>query len=159
MKGVLISVALFLGLGFYILNSYASLGKKVVAQVALEENGRTAIDDAVAKDEKAFIAKYQPLLDRRWTVALFANILDDQYFLALSKESLELYTDTPLETSESFGNFIFARAKALQGIESPATLSESFSLYKRYVEAFPNGPKVKVAKNAISALMTSHGLS
>lgn len=159
MKGVLISAALFLGLGFYILNSYAHLGHKVIAQVALEENGRPAIDDAVAKDEKAFIAKYQPLLDRRWTVALFANILDEQYFQELSKESIELYTGTPLETSDSFGKFIFARAKALQDIESPATLNESFNLYKRYVETFPNGPKFKMAKNAISAMMTAHGMS
>ena len=159
MKGVLISVALFLGLGFYIINSYANLGRKVMTQVVLEEKGRPAIDEAVAKDEKSFIAKYQPLLDRRWTVALFANILDDRYFRDLSKESIDLYTDTPLETSESFGNFIYARARSLQDIESPATLNESFNLYKRYVEAFPSGPKVKAAKNAISALMTSHGMS
>lgn len=158
MKGFLITIGLFLAGSIYFITSFPTIGKAVIDKVAVEEKGREAIDIAVANDEKSFIAKYRPLLERRWKVGFFANLLDDAYFLELSKESYDLYTDTPLETDPAFGHFIFQRAEALAQIPRPESLNESFSLYKKYLALFPAGPDLVLAKNSVSRMMTKYGM-
>lgn len=159
MKGFLIAMALFVAAGFGLLTSYAKLGNAIIEKVALEEKGRENVMLELSKNEAAFGAKFQPLLDRRWSVATVARFLDDVYFMALSAETLELYLDTPLMTSESYGQFMFERANRLAEVPQVPVQAQAFELYKKYVELFPTHKQAQMARNAISRMVTKYGMN
>lgn len=159
MKGFLIVIGLFVAAGFGLLTSYAKLGNSIIEKVALEEKGRENVMLELSKNEAAFGVKFQPLLNRRWSVASAARFLDDAYFMALSAETLELYLDTPLMSSEPYGRFMFERANRLAEIPQIPMQVQAFDLYKKYVELFPTSKQAPMARNSISRMITKYGMN
>ena len=132
MKGFFITIAVLVAAGFYALTSFGKIGSATVEKIAAEEKGREAILQALkdSSSEQAFVFKYLPLLKRRWTVAYWALILDEGYFMALSDETVKLYAETPLEQVQPYGRFLFERAKRLEQV--PSMVGEAFALYKKH---------------------------
>jgi hypothetical protein len=158
MKSVLITAGVILGLCFFMLTSYATLGRKAISEVTIQEIGHDAMVDLADKDEKAFMTKYRPLLERRWLFAHIGIFLDDQFFLEVSKQTLEFYDETPLDKDPIFATFIFERAKALIDQGGLAQREEAFHLYSRYVTEFPDQPKYALANNAMTELVIKYGM-
>lgn len=158
MKAFFISIAVFVALGFFVLTSYAKIGQSVVDKVILEEGNRETVLAAFTKDEKAFVAKYQPLLDRRWKVGKIGVYLDEAWFIGLSKQTVDLYAETPLVLAPAYGEFIFERALRIESGGNPALFNEAFALYKQYQQNFPNGKHAPLVRSSISRMMTKYGM-
>jgi hypothetical protein len=157
MKGFLITVGLIIGASIWLLTNYAKVGAPVIEKVAAQENGRESILKALEDGgEKAFVAKYLPLLERRWTVARISLWLDEDYFMVLSEECVTLYDGTPLELIEPFGRILFERAKRMELLPSVEKRGEAFFLYKRHLRDFPNSKQAPLSTNAVTRLMNRY---
>jgi hypothetical protein len=157
MKAFFISIAAIVIGGFVFLTQFASIGDKMIEKVRAQEGDRVAVFEALRQDEKAFIAKHQPLLERRWQVAHFALFLDEDYFMALSKESIALYEDTPMEAREPYDRFLFERAKRMDNLPSMELVGEAFKLYKLHIKHFPTSKQGPLAVNAVNRLVIKFG--
>jgi hypothetical protein len=158
LKGFFITVVVFITLGFLVLTQYGRVAQSLFDKTAAEEGSREAVLAAATKDDRAFVAKYQPLLERRWTIAMPALILDETWFITVSKSTLDLYADTPLTTNKAYGDFMFERAKRIELIPNPALLNEAFALYKQHQKDFPNDEHAPLVRNAISRMVTKYGM-
>lgn len=159
MKGFIITMVLLVAGGFLLLTQYGSIAQALLDKVAVEEGNHDVVVAASVKSPSDFQLKYGPLLDRRWTLGQIAVFLDETWFLKLSKESLELYAETPLAMSQPYANFMFERAKRIELDNSdPRELSEAFALYKAHREKFPNDEHAKLVNNAISRMITKYGM-
>lgn len=160
MKGFLITIGALVLAGFFALTSFGKVGAAVIEKVVAEEKNREAILEALkaSSDDKAFIAKYQPFLKRRWTVGYWATILDEDYFMALSAETVKLYAETPLEAVQPYGRFMFERAKRLERTFTPEDLAEAFGLYKKHQLYFAKEKQGPLAHNAISRMAIRYGM-
>lgn len=157
MKGILIFLGLLVIAGLLLLTRYESLAAPVIQKVAEQEKGKEAMLEALRADEKAFRAKHQPLLDRRWQVAQGALAFDEAYFMRLAAETLELYRDTPFEEMVPYDRFMYAYAKRLEQMPSVQHQEQAYLLYRSYVTAFPRGEKAGLAQNAINRLVNKYG--
>lgn len=156
MKTFLIMLALGFGVCVFLITSYAKLGQWVLQDVVSQEGTPDAMKDAVAKDEAAFTLRYTPFLDRRVLLTKIAAVLDDDFFLAVTKDSLDRYQDTPLQTSEGYGYMLLNRALLVEEKYQPPT--EAFQLFKRYQALFPNAKEIQTANNAVTHLMIKYGM-
>lgn len=160
MKGFIITMVLLVGGAFVFLTQYGEVGQAMIDKVAVQEGDHDAVLAAANKEngQAAFIAKYQPLLDRRWMLGAGAVYLDENWFIKLSKETLDLYAETPLAMSQSYANFMFERAKRIELMGNPALINEAWALYKAHREKFPNDEHAKLVINAMSRMMTKYGM-
>jgi hypothetical protein len=161
LKGFIITMVLFVAGGFVLLTQYGEISEAIIGKMRVEEGKRESIEAAALKTSDqpaAFIAKYQPYLDRRWTLGLGAIYLDENWFLSLSKETLDLYAGTPLDMSKPYANFMFERAKRIELTGNPVLINEAYALYKAHREKFPNDEHAKLVINAISRMITKYGM-
>jgi hypothetical protein len=158
LKGFFITIAIFIALGFVALTQYDKVGQNLLDKTAVEEGSHDDVLAAATKDERAFVTKYQPLLERRWTIAMPALILDEAWFVTVSKATLDLYAETPLTTNKAYGDFAFERAKRIELSGNPALLNEAYALYKQNLKDFPNDEHAPLVRNAISRMITKYGM-
>jgi hypothetical protein len=154
MKAFLITLALIVAGGIYLITSYSSIGKWVITDVVQQEGSVDDMKAQVDKDPVAFSAKYQPLLDKRNIVGRAAEILDMDYFMDLSQDTLDRYLDTPLQTDPTVEHFLIKRALEL---DSRVAEQQAWDLYKTYVTLFPNGKDIQVVRNAMTHLALKYG--
>jgi hypothetical protein len=154
MKAFLITLALIVAAGIFLITSYSSIGKWVVDDVAQQEGSIDDMKAAVEKDPAAFSVKYQPLLDRRNMVGRVAEILDLDYFMDLSKDTLDRYLDTPLQTDPSVEHFLVKRALEL---DSRVLSQQAWDLFKIYITLFPNGKDMPLVRSAMTHLTLKYG--
>lgn len=157
MKGFLIAIGLILAAVFALLTSYPKIGEGILQDVKLQEKSREAMLEELVKNEVAFIAKYQPLLETRDKVAHWAFFLDEPYFLSVSKDSIALYAETPLEKVDAYGRLLYDRARILESVPQPLVYTEAFNLYVKYTQNFPSTKQAVLARNAVSRMVTKYG--
>jgi hypothetical protein len=155
MKGFLITLGLILGLGIFLITSYSKIGDWVIQDVVIHEGSPDAMKDEVAKDETAFSLRCRPFLEKRALVGRFAEILDEDYYLALSKDTMDRYTDTPLQTSEEYERFLLKRAYLL---DQRMVSVEAFNLFRRYQTLFPSSKDADAVRSAVNRLGLKYGL-
>jgi|GEM_PF-2859312 hypothetical protein len=154
MKSFLIGMAVLIAAGIFLITSYSSIGKWVISGVADNEGTVDSMKEQVDKDPVAFSAKYQPFLDRRNLVGRTAEILDMDYFMELSKDTLDRYLDTPLQTDPTVEHFLVKRALEL---DAEVQAAQAWELYKRFMVLFPNDKDAATVKNAMVHLTLKYG--
>jgi hypothetical protein len=158
LKGFIITMVLFVAGGFLLLTQYGEISQFLVDKMAVQEGNHEVVVAASVKSPSDFQLKYGPLLDRRWMLGQGAVFLDETWFLKLSKETLDLYAETPLALSQSYANFMFERAKRIELTGDPRQAAEAFNLYKAHRDNFPNDEHAKLVINAISRMITKYGM-
>jgi hypothetical protein len=159
LKSVIITFLVVSGLGLYVLLNYGSIARKAMEEIAVEEGGREGIEAALAKgDEAAFVAKYQPLLKRRWLFALGASFLDEESFLEISKDAVNLYNETPLDHDEIYAKFLYERGMMLSRRGAAEERQEAYNLLGLYLQNFPDSKKFRQADNARTQLTVKYGV-
>lgn len=156
MKGFVISVALIVGALIYVMTSYDKLADYYLAKSLEAEGSIEAMREAQNKDEAAFIVKYRPLLATRWTVAHLALYLDDNYFLKVSKDTLDRYRETPLNKDEGYGKILFQRAQLMEERIKPP--NEAFLLFKEHDANFGTTPEASISRSAMIRLSIKYGM-
>lgn len=149
MKTFMIMIGVALALGIFIITSYSKIGEYALGKIVEQEGKLETIQaDAAKGDDKAFVTKYQPFMDQRWILGKLGTILDDSFVLTVSKDTLDRYADTPLQTSEEYGKFMLARGLILEDLSPPR---EAYALYKKYMVLFPDPSKKEftTANNAV----------
>lgn len=154
MKAFLITLAVIVAAGIYLITSYSSIGKWVIADVAQQEGTIDDMKAQVDKDPGAFTVKYQPFLVKRDYVLRAAEILDMAYFMDLGKDTLDRYLETPLQTDPSIEYLLVKR-----GLELDAEIqtAQAWDLYKTYIALFPNGKDAMTVRNAMVHLSLKYG--
>jgi hypothetical protein len=154
MKAFLIFLALVVGLGIFLITSYSKIAEWVISDVVVQEGAPEGMKDANTKDENAFAVKYQPFLERRVMVGRFAEILAEDYFLDLAKDTLDRYTDTSLQTSEDYEYFLLKRAVIL---DQRVQTAEAWVLYRRHQTLFPGSRNAPMVRTAVNRLLLKYG--
>jgi hypothetical protein len=154
MKSFLIVLGIIVAACIFLITSYSTIGRFFITDVLQQEGTLESMKEHADKDPVAFAAKYQPFLDRRNIVGRAAEILDTEFFMELSKDTLDRYLDTPLQTDPAIEHFIAKRAMEL---DSRVLTQEAWDLYKRYMVLFPTGENVNVVRNAMVHLSLKYG--
>lgn len=157
MKGFMITMVLIVAASIYLITSYDKLADNYLKEALAAEGTPEAMADAVRANEGAFVAKHKPFLDIRWRVCQVALFLDDNYFLKLSKDTLDRYKDTPLKLDPSYGMVLFKRAQMIEERIKPPV--EAFYLFKEHVENFGTTPEAAISRSAIIRLTIKYGMS
>lgn len=157
MKGLLIFLAVVIGLSLYTMSNFNTVADPMDARVLAREGSTDMVQDAAQKETPdAFVAQYKPCLDQRYWLARVAILLDDGTFLKLAQEADDRYANTPLENDPEFGFMIFHLA---QMVTVSGKFDQAGLLYEKYCTLFPNGPYFDVAKSGISNLRINHGFN
>jgi hypothetical protein len=154
MKGFLIFLGICVGLGIFLITSYSKIGMWIVQDVVTQEGTPDAMKDEVAKDENAFANRCRPFLERRALVGRFAQILDEDYFLALAQDTLDRYVDTPLQTTDDYAMFDLNAAVILDQRVKP---EQAFALFKRHSILFPNSKDAAMVRSAMNRITLKYG--
>jgi hypothetical protein len=154
MKAFLISMALIIAAGIFVITSYSSIGKWVITDVVQQEGSIDDMKAQVDKDPGAFTTKYDPFLSKRYMVLRAAEILDMAYFMDLSKDTLDRYLDTPLQTDSAIEYVMVKRGLEL---DSEVATQDAWNLYKTYMTLFPNGKDAPTVRNAMTHLSLKYG--
>jgi len=155
MKEFLIGIALFIGAGLLLITQYTKIGDLALKDALALEKTPELMKEMSEKDPAGFAKTYLPCVERRYTVLRIARIFDIDYFMAVSKDTVEKYKETSLLQAESFGHVLHQRAMQLR--EKNINL-EAFHLFKLHRDTFPNTPEGKTSANAVMALGNSHGM-
>jgi hypothetical protein len=160
MKTLLIFVALVLGVFIYSLSNFGKIATPICNNIIQQEGDPQAMKDAAQKsidnNDQSFTTKYQPFLHQRKLLASAAVILDDGYLLDMSKDTMDRYTDTPLQHDHDYGYILFHRAQVL---EQSGNFEGAWRAYRQYVNLVPDGPDFDVARTAAAKLVAAHGYS
>ena len=154
MKSFLIGMAVIVAVCIFFITSYSTIGQWVITGVVQQEGTVDSMKEQADKDPTAFALKYKPFLDRRNIIIRAAEILDTEYFMDLTKDTLERYLDTPLQTDDTVEHTLAKRALEL---DSRVATAQAWDLYKRYMAMFPTGPNAAVVKNAMVHLSLKYG--
>lgn len=163
MKGLLVILGLVVAALLYAMSNFGVVTAPILNRIVLQEGALADVQAAGQADVQAggqggptdaFVVKYQPFLDQRYWLGRVAIIVDDDTFIKVASDTHDRYTTTPLQNNPEYGYLTVHWAEMLADRNQ---FDQAGHLYEEYMQLFPQGDDINVARSALSNLRINHG--